>query len=122
MKFEMTEIGYSDGGLIVKEEGGRYFWGISDHDGTVFEEIEKSLYDELLNHYEKTGLIPMLRAQGLPRRFHAGQIWESPRGTLYKVVAVQRGGQATLRLGVDGSGRIVRRAWDAVRNWAIHST
>lgn len=53
--------------------------------------------------------------------FHEGQVWESPRGTLYKVVKVVRGGQATLRLGSDGKGRIVRRDWDAVIGWYLHS-
>lgn len=52
--------------------------------------------------------------------FHVGQVWESPRGCLYKVMKVQNR-QATLRLGVDGSGRIVRRPWDAVINWVLYS-
>ncbi|TNF09437.1 MAG: recombinase [Gammaproteobacteria bacterium] len=54
-------------------------------------------------------------------QFHVGQVWESPRGYLYKVIGVQRGGQAVLRLGVDGTGRIVRRDWDAVINWVLYS-
>lgn len=58
--------------------------------------------------------------------FVVGQVWKSPRGKLYRVVA---GGydhatrlklEATLRLGVDGKGRIVRRRWDAVENWVIY--
>ena len=53
-------------------------------------------------------------------RFHVGQVWESPRGCLYKVILV-KGGQATLRLGQDGSGRIVRRGWDDVVNWVLYS-
>ena len=52
--------------------------------------------------------------------FHAGQVWESPKGFFYKVINVDKGGQATLRLGLDGSGRIVRRDWDAVINWVLH--
>lgn len=53
--------------------------------------------------------------------FHVGQVWESPRGMLYKVIEVRRGGKAVLRLGVDGKGRIVRRNWDAVMGWVIYS-
>lgn len=51
--------------------------------------------------------------------FHEGQVWESPRGSLYKVMDVARGGQAVLRLGRDGAGRIVRRDWDAVVSWIL---
>lgn len=51
--------------------------------------------------------------------FHPGQVWESPRGCLYKVIKVQNQ-QATLRLGLNGDGRIVRRPWDAVNNWVLH--
>lgn len=49
--------------------------------------------------------------------FHAGQVWESPRGFLYRVEAVTDGGQAVLRLRRDGSGRKVLRPWDAVIGW-----
>jgi len=50
--------------------------------------------------------------------FRAGEVWESPRGTLYKVIYVHSR-QATLRMGSDGSGRIIRRPYDAVINWSI---
>ncbi|WIJ63894.1 hypothetical protein OI978_24325 [Serratia nevei] len=40
--------------------------------------------------------------------FKVGEVWQSPRGTLYKVMAVD-GTQATLRLGSFGDGLIVRR-------------
>ena len=50
--------------------------------------------------------------------FRAGEVWESPKGTLYKVMSVELR-QATLRMGSDGSGRIVRRQWDAVIGWSI---
>jgi len=50
--------------------------------------------------------------------FHIGQVWESPRGYLYKVMEVKNG-QASLRLGLEGNGRIVRREWDAVINWVL---
>lgn len=50
--------------------------------------------------------------------FRAGEVWESPKGTLYKVMSVELR-QATLRMGSDGSVRIVRRPWDAVIGWSI---
>ncbi|CAI1819947.1 Uncharacterised protein [Serratia quinivorans] len=50
--------------------------------------------------------------------FRVGEIWESPKGTLYKVMSVQLR-QATLRMGSDGSGRIVRRPLDAVIGWTM---
>ncbi|HFF8979807.1 hypothetical protein V6305_09330 [Serratia marcescens] len=50
--------------------------------------------------------------------FRAGEVWESPEGTLYKVMSVELR-QATLRMGSDGSGRIVRRPWDAVIGWSM---
>ena len=53
--------------------------------------------------------------------FHVGQVWESPKGTLYKVIEVKRGGQAVLRLGSNGKGRIARRDWDAVVGLFIYS-
>lgn len=52
--------------------------------------------------------------------FHEGQVWESPRGYLYRVESVARGGKAVLRSGVDGGGRKVFRDWDAVINWVIY--
>ncbi len=39
------------GGVVVAESDGKYFWTIEDYYGTYnddFEEIPKSLYDELL--------------------------------------------------------------------------
>ncbi len=49
--------------------------------------------------------------------FHLSQVWESPRGNLYKVIGVTKGGQATLRQYV--TKRIIRRDWDAVINWVL---
>jgi hypothetical protein len=46
--------------------------------------------------------------------FRVGDAWESPRGFLYRVVAVA-GKTAVLRAGESGDrGRIVRRAWDDI--------
>jgi len=50
--------------------------------------------------------------------FHEGQVWQTSRGTMFKVMDVSSG-QATLRLGRDGTGRRVRRPWDAVANWYL---
>ena len=36
------------GGLHVKEDEGKYFWGIEDSYGTDWEEIPESLYLELV--------------------------------------------------------------------------
>lgn len=52
--------------------------------------------------------------------FHEGQVWRSPKGTLYRVVECRRRGQAVLRQGIDGSGRVDRRPWDAVFGWVLH--
>jgi hypothetical protein len=51
-QFEMKDVGNYYGGLNVKEESGEYFWAIENYDGIDFEKIPKSLYDELLKHYE----------------------------------------------------------------------
>lgn len=53
--------------------------------------------------------------------FHPGQVWESPRGFLWRVSGVERGGKAVLRLGNDGKGRKAVRDWDAVQGWVLYS-
>jgi len=50
--------------------------------------------------------------------FREGEVWQSPKGTLYRVMIVKCG-QAILKIGSDGSGRIVRRPWDAVIGWSM---
>jgi hypothetical protein len=40
------------GALWVKEENGSYFWGIDNYSGISWEEIPKSLYDELVKFEE----------------------------------------------------------------------
>ena len=52
-------------------------------------------------------------------KFGIGQVWESPRGFLYKVVKVSLAEQATLRSGTDGKGRIVRRNVNDNINWKL---
>jgi hypothetical protein len=46
----MFGIGNFYGGLEVKEEDGKYYWGIENWDGTEFEEIPKYLYDALIKY------------------------------------------------------------------------
>lgn len=52
--------------------------------------------------------------------FHPDQVWASPRGTLYRVMACEIGGDALLRVGIEGTGRLVSRPWDAVQGWVIY--
>lgn len=42
------EIGNYYGGLRVTLWGGRYYWGIENYNGTYWESIPKSLYEELV--------------------------------------------------------------------------
>ncbi len=49
--------------------------------------------------------------------FKPGEVWMSPRGYFWKVIESVPNGQALLRLGKDGHGRISRRRWDHVCNW-----
>jgi hypothetical protein len=49
-------------------------------------------------------------------QFIVGEVWESPRGTLYRVVE-RNAFQAVLRLGVSGYGRKIRRGWSDVIGW-----
>ena len=49
----MFDIGNYYGGLEVKEEDGKYLWGIENWDGTDFEEIPKYLYDALIKFSEQ---------------------------------------------------------------------
>jgi hypothetical protein len=44
-------IGNYYGGLSVKENDGKFYWAIEDWSGIDWEEIPKSLYDEL-NKYQ----------------------------------------------------------------------
>ena len=50
-----TSIGNIDnyyGGLMVKSGENIFFWGIEDHSGIRWEEIPKSLHDELIKYNE----------------------------------------------------------------------
>jgi hypothetical protein len=48
MERTIGKIGNYYGHLSVKDEEGKYFWGIEDYNRTVWEEIPKTLYDELV--------------------------------------------------------------------------
>ncbi|CAI1178923.1 hypothetical protein [Serratia proteamaculans] len=50
--------------------------------------------------------------------FKVGEVWQSPRGTLYKVMGVD-GNQAALSLGLFGGGRIVRRRVHQNYGWKL---
>jgi hypothetical protein len=40
-------IGNYYGGLSIKKEGKKFYWGIEDHSGMEWERINESLYGEL---------------------------------------------------------------------------
>ena len=46
-------IGNSHGGLSVKLEDGKYYWGIENWNGTKWDEIPGSLYKELIAYQEE---------------------------------------------------------------------
>jgi hypothetical protein len=53
MKPQETEIGTIGnyyGGLRVKTENDKFFWGIENWDGTTWEEISERLFNTLLEH------------------------------------------------------------------------
>lgn len=54
---QIGEICNYYGGLEVKEEGGRFYWAIENHDGHDWEQIPQYLYDALVK-YESERLIP----------------------------------------------------------------
>jgi hypothetical protein len=53
MEKNIKGIGNYYGGLIIKEEQGKYYWGIANHDDTRFKEIPFSLYLEILKFNRK---------------------------------------------------------------------
>lgn len=61
-----------------------------------------------------------LPAGALPASsFQADQVWQSPRGLLFRVSGVQVGGKAVLRQGADGAGSPVVRDWNDVAGWVL---
>lgn len=53
METSIGEICNYYGGLSVKKEDGKYFWGIENYDGTEWEEITEQLYSNLISFEEK---------------------------------------------------------------------
>lgn len=51
--------------------------------------------------------------------FRVGEVWESPKGTLYKVIAAGVGQQMVLRRGIRGDGPKRFRSWDRVSGWRL---
>ena len=49
---QIGDIGNAYGGLLVREQDGRFFWSIEDVVGDNWEEIPESLYRELLKFGE----------------------------------------------------------------------
>lgn len=52
METSIGTIGNYYGGLSVKKEGEKFFWGIENYDGIEWEEIPKKMYDILIS-FEK---------------------------------------------------------------------
>jgi len=47
-EMRVGNIGNFYGGLSVKKDGDKFYWGIEDHSGTEWQEIPESLYNELV--------------------------------------------------------------------------
>lgn len=48
METKIGTIGNYYGNLLVKKQGEKYFWGIEDYDGIIWEEIPKEVYNTLI--------------------------------------------------------------------------
>lgn len=46
------KIGNYYGGLVVKEEEGKFYWGIESYCDTKWEEIPHSLYNEIMKFHQ----------------------------------------------------------------------
>lgn len=57
-----------------------------------------------------------MRALQPGEAFQVGEVWTSPRGTVYRVMQ-RTGGFVILRGGAAGTGPKVKRPWDAVMDW-----
>lgn len=51
--FEIPDIGNAYGGLNLKKENGKFYWGIENYDDTIFREIPESLFNELDKFYKQ---------------------------------------------------------------------
>lgn len=52
MEFKFPEVVNYYGELKVKEEEGKYYWGIEDQANMEWSEIPKYLYDTLFRYYK----------------------------------------------------------------------
>lgn len=57
MPKQIGNIGNYYGALSVKEEQGKYFWGIADYSGVKWEEISSYLYEALITEEDRRGLL-----------------------------------------------------------------
>lgn len=55
MSKQIGNIGNYYGNLNVKEEEGKYFWGIDSYDGIEWEEISSHLYEALITEEYRRG-------------------------------------------------------------------
>ena len=57
--------------------------------------------------------------------FEPGQVWMTPRGTLWRVMGYEwpplGRKKAIIRMGTNGKGRKQKRDWDAVIEWVIYA-
>ena len=50
---EIGQIGNYFGGLLIREDSGKFFWGIENWNGTNWEEIPEDIFNALKS-YEET--------------------------------------------------------------------
>ncbi len=53
MQMAIGNIGNYNGGVVIKSEEGKYFWGIEDLHETVFKEISGELFYAMIRHQKK---------------------------------------------------------------------
>lgn len=47
---EIKKISNYYGGLLIKKQGEKFYWGIENYDGTNWDEIDEKLFKELLRY------------------------------------------------------------------------
>lgn len=52
MEKKIKKIKNYYGGLEIKKDHGKYYWGIEDYDGIDYQEIPKYLYDALVKFFK----------------------------------------------------------------------
>lgn len=56
METKIGTIGNYYGGLSIKTECGKFYWGIENYCGTEWEEITEELYNNLISFEKKRSL------------------------------------------------------------------